>query len=444
MFSLWVFWGYRPLNSDNFYYNLWARWWIEGNFEDLAENWPGTLMRPYLYHAALGAVGNLAPTLLISEWSRPAIAAIQVASFASVTFRLASTVHRFERGLSRAVVIGLLCAPFAVLSNTEVLSESISLSIAGMAVAFACPIQVPEVGRFGNVVAVLGWLALLAMARTAHLPLALGASGAIVFMLLTSVARRKVNRSELTGYLVMAGAGLVTWAVVLSPQAWLMWWHDKSVPGDGALWGIAGSQLLWSQQMGKYATLVVVCQDVKEMGVMYPIPFVDGEEATGQFAWYIFRPHVMLLHLFQALNWDFPTTYISTFNPFVTVPLNAVSLTVVVVGLWTVASVAPRLIIWLVREAPVLGVVLAAIVGLWLQTAFTAVETRFGIIPWSALSVAASWGIARWWDRVRSGGGSWAPALYVVLATGALVVVSRTAVASVPVFQQLEAAGCWK
>jgi hypothetical protein len=73
----------------------------------------------------------------------------------------------------------------------------------------------------------------------------------------------------------------------------------------------------------------------------------------------------------------------------VTVPLNAVSLGVAVVGFVRLASVGPSLVRRPIADAPVLGIVLLASGGLWLQTAFTAVESRFGIIPWSKLSVAA-------------------------------------------------------
>ena len=131
-------------------------------------------------------------------------------------------------------------------------------------------------------------------------------------------------------------------------------------------------------------------------------------------------------------------------KPFLTVPLNAVSLGVAVVGVATLAVVGPSLVRRLIAEAPVLGIVMASIGGLWLQTAFTAVETRFGIIPWSALSVAAVWGATRWWERLRSGASTWMPAICAVVATGVLLVISRLAVAGVPAFQQLEAAGCWR
>jgi hypothetical protein len=339
------------------------------------------------------------------------------------------------------VVFGLLCAPFAVLTNSEVLSESVSLSISAMTVALACPSSGSPIGRLGNVTGVVTCLALLAMTRTSHLPVTMGAVGVIMVVL---VAHAMKDRKIRANALLILAMGLAGSFVVLAPQAWLMWQHYHFLPNDTELWGAGSTRLWWSQQVGKYATVVAYCPTMPVAGVAYPVPFADASSATGQLAWYVAAPHVAVWHLFQSLNWDFPTTYVSTFNPLVTVPLNAVSLGVAVVGFWVVVRVAPRLIPRLAREAPVLGVVLMAIAGLWLQTAFTGVETRFGIIPWSALSVAAAWGASGWWERLRSGVGSWVPALIAVLVTGVLLVVSRMAVASVPAFQQLEAAGCWK
>jgi hypothetical protein len=221
-FSLWLFWGYRP-RYDDFYHTLWARWWIEGNVSDLLRNWLSTFTRPYLYRAALGVVGNIFPDVLTSEWTRPTIAAIQVATFSAVTFHLARAVARFERGLPRAVILGLLCAPFAVLTNTEVLSESISLMITCMLVAVACPIGTSRVGRLGNATVVLACFALLAMTRTAHLAASVAASAAIVLLLEVNGAQQAVPRRERAVHFAMTGLGLAAWVVVVAPQAWLLW-----------------------------------------------------------------------------------------------------------------------------------------------------------------------------------------------------------------------------
>ena len=221
-FSLWLFWGYHP-RYDDVYYTIWARWWIEGKYTELAGNWPGTLIRPYVYHSVLGMVGNVVPSLLVSEWTRPVVAAVQVTTFAAVAFRLARAVAHLDPGLPRAVILGLLCAPFAVLTNTEVLSESISLMITCMLVAVACPIGTSRVGRLGNATVVLACFALLAMTRTAHLAASVAASAAIVLLLEVNGAQQAVPRRERAVHFAMTGLGLAAWVVVVAPQAWLLW-----------------------------------------------------------------------------------------------------------------------------------------------------------------------------------------------------------------------------
>lgn len=124
------------------------------------------------------------------------------------------------------MVLGLLSAPFTVLTNTEVLSESVSLSVACMLVASTCPLNASRKRRFGNVVGVLACLALLAMARTAHLPVVLGASGATALMLFSSVERRRLSRRERALRLMMIGAGIAAWIAVVVPQACEMWKHE--------------------------------------------------------------------------------------------------------------------------------------------------------------------------------------------------------------------------
>ena len=333
-----LFFDYQP-RYDAYSYILWARWWVAGDIVELARNSPGTLIRPYLYHASLAAIWFSLPEVLISEHKRLAISAVQVVAFVAVVFRLARAVTPLDR--------------------------SLPLSVVG-------------------------------------------------------------------------------WVIATAPQSALLWLHHRLEPSDPDLWGVGSGQLLWSQQMGKYATVIADCPGVPVAGVAYPLLVADAATATGTVAWYLTSPHVALWHLFQALNWDFPTTYISTFNPLVTVPLNAVSLGAAVVGFMTLVRVAPSACARLAREAPVLGIVLSAIAGLWLQTAVTAVETRFGIIPWSALSVAATWGAMQWLERARSGAIDLRPVAFASLATGTLLLVSRMTVASVPAFQQLEAAGCWR
>ena len=79
---MWLHWGYG-LKWDAATYIHFGQWWVEGNFFELAREWSGMILCPNVYHAALGAMVNVAPGILYPVWTRPAVAAVQVATFAS-------------------------------------------------------------------------------------------------------------------------------------------------------------------------------------------------------------------------------------------------------------------------------------------------------------------------------------------------------------------------
>lgn len=189
-------------------------------------------------------------------------------------------------------MVGLLCTRCAVLTNNEVLSEGVSLTLSCLLVAASCPTGPSVSGRFGNVAAVFQWLTLLAMTRSAHLPVSLGATGAILLVLFAVAVRRGKNRRYVASGLAMEVAGLVVWGVISVPQAWLIWSPTKLAPNDSGFWDVGGEQLLWSQQMGKFAWVDINCSEILTAGVMYPVSFADALNATGELSWYLAFPHV--------------------------------------------------------------------------------------------------------------------------------------------------------
>lgn len=90
----------------------------------------------------------------------------------------------------------------------------------------------------------------------------------------------------------MEVAGLVGWGVISAPQAWLMWPHTKLAPNDSGFWDVGGEQLLWSQQMDKFAGVDISYSAILRAGVTYPVPLADALNATGEFSWYLAFPHV--------------------------------------------------------------------------------------------------------------------------------------------------------
>lgn len=67
------------------------------------------------------------------------IATVPVASRATETICLAGAVDQFGRGLSRSVMAGHLCTRLAVLTNNEVLSEGVSLTLSCLLIAASRP-----------------------------------------------------------------------------------------------------------------------------------------------------------------------------------------------------------------------------------------------------------------------------------------------------------------
>lgn len=123
----------------------------------------------------------------------PSIATVLGASRAAATACFPGAVDQFGCGLSRSVMVGLLCTRCAVLTNNEVFSEGVSLTLSCLLVAASCPTGPSVSGRFGNVAAVFQWLTLLAMTRSARLPVSLGATGAILLVLFAVAVRRGKN-----------------------------------------------------------------------------------------------------------------------------------------------------------------------------------------------------------------------------------------------------------
>ena len=79
---------------------------------------------------------------------------------------------------------------------------------------------------------------------------------------------------------------------------------------------------------------------------------------------------------------------------------------------------------------------------LWAQTGFTAVETRFGIIPWCGLAVAATYGAITWVADFMVGRRRWGVASSVFGIATIGVALSRWLLSAVePVTMAIEA-GC--
>ena len=109
------------------------------------------------------------------------------------------------------------------------------------------------------------------------------------------------------------------------------------------------------------------------------------------------------------------------------------------------AAPKPRQAFNLLRRSKQNGVLFVGVIIfiLWAQTGFTAVETRFGIIPWCGLAVAAAYGAITWVNEFKLGVHRWVPAGFGLVMAGSGLWISRWLLSTVDPVQRAIAAGCW-
>jgi hypothetical protein len=456
--GVWLYWGHPP-RYDEFYYTFWARYWLDFDLDYLARNWPGTMIRPYLYQLFLAVIGAPFPFVLEKTEGRLYIALIQILIYSGSVLRLAQHAQAvYGRKVCLAVLIGLLAMPFPVFTQVEVLSESVGLTLFCWFVIAA--IQSVGVVRGARVLAKFASVTFIAiglvLVRSGFVPVALimmAWSGIGVALM---AARRPLGALvRVTGYVILLAVPMVVLAL---PQAYLMINHQKDVPNDPQLWGVGASQIIWSISMAKYSTSVVQCKD-GPVGFEYPMPLLSGLNAAGlpqpgamslgsAIWWFVLHPSIGLVHLFEAINHDFPTTYVTTFNPIVAIGFNVLGLMVASTGIVTLVRSA-----WAVRKDVAAfsfvradrtgtSLVVLVVATIWGMTAVTAVETRFGIIPWCGLVVAASYGAITWVADFMAGTQRWGLVSVALGMAGSGLWLSRWLLSTVEPVTKAIAAGC--
>ena len=457
--GVWLYWGHPP-RYDEFYYTFWARYWLDFDLDYLAGNWPGTMIRPYLYQLFLAVIGAPFPAMLEQTFeSRLYIALIQLVLYAGSVLRLAQHAQAvYGRKVCLAVLIGLLAMPFPVFTQVEVLSESVGLTLFCWFVIAA----IQSVGgvRGARVLAKFASVTFIAiglgLVRSGFVPVALIA---MTWMAL-AVTRIAIGRPVGALLRVMGSAIvlLVPTLVLTVPQAYLMSEHIRHVKNDPMILGVGTNQITWSMSMAKYSTSVVQC-DNGPVGFEYPMPIISESEHARVLAqgavplwsaisWYALHPHAGLLHLFEAINHDFPTTYVTTFNPFISIGFNALGMLIVSTGMVTLVTRAwgVRMDLttatWVRGPRTGIGLVVLVLVTMWGMTAVTAVETRFGIIPWCGFAVASSYGAITWATDFKAGRRRWGPAAVVLGLAGSGLWLSRWLLSTVDVISNAIASGC--
>ena len=457
--GIWLYWGHG-LYYDETVYVSFSQQWTNIDIKQLASSNAGTLVRPYIYPAFLSICYSLlghAPSTSFGD--RIYISAFQLALFAGSVLRLAQVARaRYGRYVGQAVLAGLLGMPFPVFTQVEVLSEGISLSVfCWLAAALIGPAGAKRrafiLARLGLVSSLMVTLVLI---RSAFLPVGLLALALTVLPVIRTAIGQCVGSLFRVCWYVLA---LAVPAVVLTlPQGYLMIRHEREVGGDPYLWGIGSAQLEWSLTLAKYATSVVRCDPLMEDSVRYPMPkivswyqdhnnnLLSTNKIISIIVWYLIHPIAIFIHLFQSINYDFPTTYITTYNIIILRVFNGIGMFVVASALVTLASSLKKFkskrkntINAYIKEDKIIPLTMLL---LWMQTAGTAVETRFGIIPWSGLSVVAAHGARVWLQGFVKGTADWRAAGVTVVLMCVGLGASFWLLSLVESVQSAIAAGC--
>jgi len=139
---------------------------------------------------------------------------------------------------------------------------------------------------------------------------------------------------------------------------------------------------------------------------------------------------------------------VTTFNPFISIGFNALGMLVVsaamvamVTHTWVVRKdVTPAAWVRLRRTGTDLVVLVLATI--WGMTAVTAVETRFGIIPWCGFAVASSYGAITWATDFIAGRRGWLQLGSALVVTASGLWLSRWLLSTVQPVTRAIAAGC--
>ena len=457
--GVWLYWGHPP-RYDEFYYTFWARYWLDFDLDYLSRNWPGTMIRPYLYQLFLAVIGAPFPAMLERGFeSRIYIALVQITVYSGSVLRLAQHAQAAHgRTIALAILVGLLALPFPVFTQVEVLSESVGLTLFCWFVIAA--IQSVGIVRGARVLAKFASVTFIAMGlvliRSAFVPVALISMTWMALAVARTVAGRPMRALlRVAGYVFVL---VVPTLLLTVPQAYLMNEHTKYVDNDPTLWGVGSGQIKLSLINAKYLTSIVQCKyDI--IGVEYPISLLSEAERAralnkdsislgSAILWNIEHPYVGLIHLFESINHDFPTTYVTTFRRSILIGFNSLGLLVASAGIVTLFSLVldARMTlttsVWRRAARTSVWLVVLVLATLWGMTVFTQVETRFGIIPWCGLAVSASYGAITWVADFMAGRRRWWQAGTVLGMAGSGLWLSRWLLSTVEPVQSAIAAGC--
>jgi hypothetical protein len=389
---------------------------IAGRYNAYVTAGTGTLNRPYLYPLFLSLI-MLFKDYMQESWVfippvefRVCASIVQGCLFVMAVSRLASTVQRFGSRFADGVRLGLLGQPFLAFLMSDLLSDTLSLIIwiylsSVLLEIVSCKRMLNSRGHvlmFG-IGALLG---ALVVTRSANMPAAL--FGLLIISICTCgqlLVMFVYEASDVPRLKRLAAAAVTSvtalcigFALAIVPQALVMADRFSSGGASGQFWGAGSAATAYGLTMLKYSSSVSDCAGVVPAAVPYGNPFGVSElelvwiqqGVMGLVLYYAVNPLYALLHVFNGINYDFPTTYIMSWNLYSNRVFNLVSamiLAVAVAGAVVRGNAGLGVIPHLDRRYGFGLVVVSCCVGVSaLQLTIISVENRYGVVLWSWLS----------------------------------------------------------
>lgn len=386
---------------------------VVGHYDLYAAGSTGTLNRPYLYPLFLSCI-EVIRQYLHDVWGfqhpadiRLIAGPVQGYLFLTAVNRLALAAGRFGSWARHGIRIGLLCQPFLAFLMSELLSDTISIILWILLSSVLLNVITLKDLSWRN-----SWLrnlkigclfGALIVARSANLPVAVVGLSVVAFLIIWGRSRAAQDVSSAKrgfvlalGNLCMLAAGCTT---IIIPQAVVMARHLELSGQTSQFWGAGTAAAGFGLHMLKYTTAVETCDNVIPAAVPYENPFQVTEleeewvyrSTQGTIVYYATHPLYAMLHIFNGINYDFPTTYIMSWNRILNRSFNFIS---VIFLAGAISGGLVRTDLW-ITPAPYiqykngLGLLLISFFVLvnTLQLSIISVENRYGVVAWSWISV---------------------------------------------------------
>ena len=411
---------YGPRYDENDYVRG-AGLLLNGNWDAYSHGANGTLNRPYAYPLFLAGVSIVYEYINeLFVFTKPIefrslVTLVQAFLFWRATKFLATSLQKTSHVLATGVPLGLLGQPFIAFMMSDMLSDALSViswvGLSGLIIRQGNQHRANRVFEVGAMGFVSAWLV---MVRSANLPsMALWVALYQYRVVLDSFFRRGALLSVRI-VLQKLAPSIALWlgiALASSLQVVAMIDHLESVGNNGQFWGAGSAATSFGLKMAKYTTAVNTCGGMVPAAVAYGNPlggtFVEEEMFDSGFMglglYYIQNIWYMLLHLFNGVNYDFPTTYIMSWNwkwNFGFNILSALTIGMAISGACLLRRSWERPIdIWVVPEMRWVRMVSILVFVNYAQLAIISVENRYGVVGWAWVSVAAASAGILWRER---------------------------------------------